>query len=83
LFPWNQEQVLAAVSAAAAAACHTVMCVGHNRGWEEAASELSGQDVELKTANACVLEARPGDGWGDALAQAGPAWALRGILTPG
>ena len=74
--------MLAAVSAAAQAACHTVMCVGHNRGWEEAASELSGQAVELKTANACVLEARPGDGWGDALAQAGPAWALCGVITP-
>ena len=68
---------------AAAAACHTVMCVGHNRGWEEAASELSGQAVELKTANACVLEARQGEGgWAAALAQAGPAWELRALLTP-
>ena len=58
------------------------MCIGHNKGWEEAASELSGQPVELKTATAAVLEAKPGDGWGDALAQAGPAWALTGVLTP-
>ena len=73
--------MLAAVSAAAAAACDTVMCVGHNRGWEEAASELSGQAVELKTANACVLEAPHGADWPAALRD-GAAWALRGVLTP-
>jgi polyadenylate-binding protein len=57
------------------------MCVGHNRGWEEAASELSGQRVELKTANACVLEAPSGAQWSDALAD-GSAWALRAVVTP-
>jgi phosphohistidine phosphatase SixA len=40
----------------------TVMCMGHNRGWEEAASLLSGVSVELKTANAALLEA-PGSSW--------------------
>ena len=63
------------------AACDTVMCVGHNRGWEEAASELSGTPVELKTANACVLEARGADDWAAALADGG-AWSLRGVVTP-
>jgi hypothetical protein len=57
------------------------MCVGHNRGWEEAASELSGQAVELKTANACVLEAPAGAAWSDALAQSS-GWALRAVVTP-
>ncbi|XP_028099729.1 uncharacterized protein At3g52155, chloroplastic-like, partial [Camellia sinensis] len=27
----------------------TVMCMGHNRGWEEAASMFSGTSIELKT----------------------------------
>jgi len=26
-----------------------VMCMGHNRGWEEEASEFSQEEVELKT----------------------------------
>ncbi|KAH0757386.1 hypothetical protein KY290_020879 [Solanum tuberosum] len=40
----------------------TVMCMGHNRGWEEAASVLSGVTVELKTCNAALLEAT-GKSW--------------------
>uniref|UniRef100_A0A7N0UEF3 Uncharacterized protein n=1 Tax=Kalanchoe fedtschenkoi TaxID=63787 RepID=A0A7N0UEF3_KALFE len=40
----------------------TVMCMGHNRGWEEAASMLSGASVELKTCNAALLEAF-GNSW--------------------
>lgn len=36
--------------------------MGHNKGWEEAASVLSGIPVELETANAAVLEAS-GDSW--------------------
>lgn len=31
-------------------------CMGHNRGWEEAASVLSGASIELKTCNAALLE---------------------------
>ncbi|KAL8093207.1 hypothetical protein AgCh_035192 [Apium graveolens] len=40
----------------------TVMCMGHNRGWEEAASVLSGASIELKTCNAALLEAS-GNSW--------------------
>lgn len=36
--------------------------MGHNRGWEEAASMLSGSPVELKTCNAALLEAT-GKSW--------------------
>lgn len=36
--------------------------MGHNRGWEEAASMLSGATVELKTCNAALLEAT-GNSW--------------------
>ena len=37
-------------------------CMGHNRGWEEAASMLSGASIELKTCNAALLEAS-GNSW--------------------
>ena len=57
-----------------------VMCMGHNRGWEEAASDLSGKSVELKTANAALLESRGAHcSWEEAW-QAG--WRLREIVRP-
>ena len=37
-------------------------CMGHNRGWEEAASMFSGISIELKTCNAALLEAT-GKSW--------------------
>ncbi|VAI31389.1 unnamed protein product [Triticum turgidum subsp. durum] len=40
----------------------TVMCMGHNKGWEEAASMFSGDSVVLKTCNAALLEAA-GKSW--------------------
>ncbi|KAI7998100.1 Uncharacterized protein LOK49_LG10G01437 [Camellia lanceoleosa] len=40
----------------------TVMCMGHNRGWEEAASMFSGTSIEMKTYNAALLEAT-GKSW--------------------
>eukprot|EP00897_Mesotaenium_endlicherianum_P005344 jgi/Mesen1/4838/ME000244S04017 len=53
----------------------TVMCMGHNRGWEEAASELSGRIIELKTANAALLECKkPEADWGSAFAA---GWKLK------
>lgn len=36
--------------------------MGHNRGWEEAASIFSGAPIELKTCNAALLEAT-GKSW--------------------
>ncbi|KAL5972319.1 hypothetical protein ACLOJK_041572 [Asimina triloba] len=42
----------------------TVMCMGHNRGWEEAASMLSGATIELKTCNAALLESA-GNSWNE------------------
>lgn len=42
----------------------TVMCMGHNKGWEEAASVLSGASVKLKTCNAALLHAF-GNSWDD------------------
>lgn len=61
---------------------NTVMCMGHNRGWEEAASVLSGVTVELKTCNAALLEAT-GKSWEEAFSLAGPGgWKLQGIVKP-
>eukprot|EP00271_Cylindrocystis_brebissonii_P018709 TRINITY_DN5428_c0_g1_i1.p1 TRINITY_DN5428_c0_g1~~TRINITY_DN5428_c0_g1_i1.p1 ORF type:complete len:313 (+),score=11.89 TRINITY_DN5428_c0_g1_i1:320-1258(+) len=58
----------------------TVMCMGHNRGWEEAASVLSGTVVELKTANAALLEARrPHPDWALTWKE---GWRLDRIVKP-
>ncbi|GLT64397.1 hypothetical protein SLA2020_368940 [Shorea laevis] len=60
----------------------TAMCMGHNRGWEEAASMLTGASVELKTCNAALLEAT-GKSWEEAFALAGlGGWKLQGIVKP-
>ncbi|CAH9086148.1 unnamed protein product [Cuscuta europaea] len=61
----------------------TVMCMGHNRGWEEAASMFSGALVELKTCNAALLEAT-GKSWKEAFSLTGfGGWKLHGIVKPG
>lgn len=39
-------------------------CMGHNRGWEEAASMFSGASIELNTCNAALLEAA-GKSWAE------------------
>ncbi|KAJ6304617.1 hypothetical protein OIU77_018303 [Salix suchowensis] len=60
----------------------TVMCMGHNRGWEEAASMFSGAFIELKTCNAALLEA-PGKSWEEAFASAGlGGWKFQGMVKP-
>ncbi|XVF28101.1 hypothetical protein REPUB_Repub14bG0165600 [Reevesia pubescens] len=60
----------------------TIMCMGHNRGWEEAASMFTGASIELKTCNAALLEAT-GNSWEEAFAIAGfGGWKLQGIVTP-
>ncbi|KAL1563057.1 hypothetical protein AAHA92_05565 [Salvia divinorum] len=60
----------------------TVMCMGHNRGWEEAASMFSGASIELKTCNAALLEAT-GNSWEEAFSLAGfGGWKLHAIIKP-
>ncbi|CAK7323391.1 unnamed protein product [Dovyalis caffra] len=60
----------------------TVMCMGHNRGWEEAASMFSGASIELKSCNAALLQAA-GKSWEEAFASAGlGGWKLQGIVKP-
>ncbi|GKV18866.1 hypothetical protein SLEP1_g29191 [Rubroshorea leprosula] len=60
----------------------TVMCMGHNKGWEEAASMFAGASIELKTCNAALLEAT-GKSWEEAFVIAGlGGWKLQGIVRP-
>ncbi|KAK4422969.1 putative protein, chloroplastic [Sesamum alatum] len=60
----------------------TIMCMGHNRGWEEAASMFSGASIELKTCNAALLEAT-GKSWEEAFSLAGfGGWKLYRIVKP-
>jgi len=61
-------------------AMNTVLCVGHNKGWEEAASTLSGQPVRLKNACAALLETRA-TSWADALGgDEQRTWALVNVV---
>lgn len=60
----------------------TVMCMGHNKGWEEAASMFIGSPIELKTCNAALLEST-GKSWEEAFELAGlGGWKLQGIVRP-
>lgn len=58
-----------------------VMCVGHNKGWEEAASSFCGQAVKLRTASAALLQAYA-DSWRDALKDHSVQWQLVEVLSP-
>ena len=72
---------LGEMAVAARAAVRVLWLIGHNKGWEEAASELSGQPVKLSTASAAVLEPRddaPSVSWSEALGSA--KWKLAGTV---
>lgn len=58
----------------------SVMMLGHNFGWEEVVTWLSGEEISLTTANAALFEGQ-GATWQDALAGA-PCWTLRQVLRP-
>jgi len=55
-----------------------VMVLGHNPGWSDAASHLSGDSVEMTTAN-CALLIGDGDTWAEALRS---PWELSALLRP-
>lgn len=69
------------VDADAAASLQTVMLLGHNPGWEDMVSDLSGQRVELKTAHAAVFEATADRSWVELLEEG--AVRLARIVTAG
>ncbi len=75
---------LAGLEAIVAAAAHfpagpgPVLVLGHNPGWEEAVSDLTGTPTQLTTGNAALLEGT-GPTWPEALAG---IWRLVGLLRP-
>ena len=56
----------------------TVLVLGHNPGWEEAVTELSGREMRITTANVVLLEGE-GATWREALR--GP-WSVAGVVRP-
>src|SRR5262245_42044069 len=56
----------------------TVLVLGHNPGWEEAVRALSGQEVQITTANVVLLQGE-GATWVEALR--GP-WSIVGVVRP-
>ncbi len=61
------------------AAVRTVLVLGHNPGWEEAVTELSGREVRITTANVVLLEGE-GATWGEALQRG--RWSVAGVVRP-
>jgi len=57
----------------------TVLALGHNPGWQEVVTELTGDSIEMTTANAALLE-RDGDSWRDVFH--GRSWRLHGVIRP-
>lgn len=55
-----------------------VMCVGHNRGWEEAASGFCGQEVSLASASAALLQIEAAS-WEEAC-HVDQRWTLVGVV---
>ncbi len=69
-----------AVLASVSAATTTVMVIGHNPGWAQLASDLSGREVMMTTCNAALLTTEA-DTWSAALAHLG-GWSLTALLRP-
>ena len=58
---------------------HTVMCVGHNQGWSEAATAFSSVLVKLDPSTAALLEI-DADSWDDAAGE-DRTWDLVGVVN--
>lgn len=56
----------------------TALFLGHNPGWEDAASALSGEEVSMTTANAALLESAAGS-WAEAVSS---PWRLIELIRP-
>ena len=55
-----------------------ILVLGHNPGWEEAASSLAKVDIDMTTANVVALSSEASD-WNEALVG---AWHLHFHLRP-
>lgn len=62
------------------ASARTVMVLGHNPGWQDMVAELTGEDLEMKTSCAAVLES-DADSLVEALAK-GATLKLVAVVTP-
>lgn len=58
---------------------HTLLIVGHNPGWEEVVSWLTGVRVHLTTCNAALLRSTAAD-WDSAMERG--AWHFEELLRP-
>ena len=58
----------------------TVMVIGHNPGWEDAASTLTGTSISLTTCNAAMLTVQA-ESWDEA-ASLDSCWRLEHLLRP-
>lgn len=56
-----------------------VMCIGHNKGWEEAASSMVKSTVRLQTATAALLQHE--GSWSEVL-QGEAQWELVDLVSP-
>ena len=70
---------------------HCVLCLGHNRGWEEAASSFAGRDIKLGHCHAALLELSGVASWEEAFHDKGKGgemvvesktWTLVDVLVP-
>lgn len=59
----------------------TVMVLGHNNGWEDVVTWLTGEEVLLTTINAALLSWRGEASWEEALSDA-PGWTLHEVVRP-
>lgn len=57
-----------------------IMCVGHNKGWEEASSAFAQQPIRLGTASAALFEVFGGS-WEDVTIPE-TSWTLVQVVTP-
>lgn len=78
LYGADLEELLGELAGTPAEA-RCVLALGHNPGWEDALTRLSGRDLGMTTANAALLEAPAGLGWGRLPAR---GWRLVEVLRP-
>ena len=71
---------LSAVIAEQPDVARSLMVIGHNPGWEEVVSELTGEPVTLGTANAALLSFPDAGAWRDVLHPG--FWRLVDVLRP-
>lgn len=77
-------------SSSSSSSHHCVLCLGHNRGWEEAASSFAGRDIELGHCHAALLELSGVASWEEAFHDKGgemmvvesKTWTLVDVLVP-